>query len=249
VPVRVLVVVPTYQEVENIEEMLRRVRRAVPEADVLVVDDASPDGTADAAEKFGQELERVEVLRRGAKSGLGSAYRAGFGRGLAQGYDVLVQMDADLSHDPAAIPSLLGALDQADLAVGSRYVAGGSIPHWPARRRALSRYGNRYATAVLGLGIRDATSGFRAYKAQTLRTIDVEHTTATGYGFQVELAYRAAMRGCKLVEVPIVFVDRVRGTSKMSSRIIAEAMWSVTVWGLRDRLRRTRPGDATTTSA
>jgi dolichol-phosphate mannosyltransferase len=237
VPVRVLVVVPTYQEVENIEEMLRRVHDAAPLADVLVVDDASPDGTADLAAKLGEELGCIEVLRRDAKGGLGPAYRAGFARGVDQGYDVLVQMDADLSHDPAAIPSLLDALDGADLAVGSRYVPGGSIPHWPARRRALSRYGNRYATAVLGLGIRDATSGFRAYTAETLRVIDVEHTTATGYGFQVELAYRAALRGCRLVEVPIVFVDRVRGVSKMSSKIIAEAMWSVTVWGVRDRVK------------
>jgi dolichol-phosphate mannosyltransferase len=248
VPVRVLVVVPTYREVENIEEMLHRVRCAVPDADVLVVDDGSPDGTADLAATVGRDLGSVEILRRDAKGGLGSAYRAGFGRGLEQGYDVLVQMDADLSHDPAAIPSLLDALDAADLVVGSRYIAGGSIPHWPARRRALSRYGNRYATAALGLGIRDATSGFRAYKAETLRVIDVEHTTATGYGFQVELAYRAAMRGCKLVEVPIVFVDRVRGTSKMSSRIIAEAMWSVTVWGARDRLLRTRSRESSATS-
>jgi dolichol-phosphate mannosyltransferase len=247
--VRVLVVVPTYQEVENIEEMLRRVREAVPLADVLVVDDGSPDGTADIAAKVGEALGRVEVLRRDAKGGLGPAYRAGFGRGLAEGYDVLVQMDADLSHDPAAIPSLLAALESADLAVGSRYVAGGSIPHWPAHRRALSRYGNRYATAVLGLGIRDATSGFRAYKAETLRIIDVENSTATGYGFQVELAYRAARRGCKLVEVPIVFVDRVRGLSKMSSRIIAEAMWSVTMWGLRDRVRSLRSGESAPTIA
>jgi dolichol-phosphate mannosyltransferase len=247
--VRVLVVVPTYQEVENIEEMLRRVRKAVPLADVLVVDDASPDGTAEIAAKVGEELGGVEILHRESKGGLGPAYRAGFGRGLEQGYDVLVQMDADLSHDPAAIPSLLDALESADLAVGSRYVTGGSIPHWPARRRALSRYGNRYATAILGLGIRDATSGFRAYKAETLRIIDVEHTTATGYGFQVELAYRAARRGCKLVEVPIVFVDRVRGLSKMSSRIIAEAMWSVTVWGVRDRVRRTQTRESTATSA
>jgi dolichol-phosphate mannosyltransferase len=236
--VRVLVVVPTYQEVDNIEELLRRVRQSVPAANVLVVDDGSPDGTADLALEIGEELEQVDVLRRDRKEGLGAAYRAGFARGLDQGYDVLVQMDADLSHDPGALPSLLAPLDHADLVVGSRYVPGGSIPHWPTRRRALSRYGNRYATAVLGLGIRDATSGFRAYKADTLRVIDVEHSTATGYGFQVELAYRAVQRGCRVVEVPIVFVDRVRGNSKMSSRIIAEAMWGVTVWGINDRFRR-----------
>jgi dolichol-phosphate mannosyltransferase len=236
--VRVLVVVPTYQEVENIEELLRRVRHSVPSADVLVVDDGSPDGTADVALKMGEELEQVDVLRRARKEGLGAAYRAGFARGLAEGYDVLVQMDADLSHDPGALPSLLSPLVHADLVVGSRYVPGGSIPHWPARRRALSRYGNRYATAVLGLGIRDATSGFRAYKADTLRVIDVEHSTATGYGFQVELAYRAVQHGCTVVEVPITFVDRVRGNSKMSSRIIVEAMWGVTVWGINGRLRK-----------
>jgi dolichol-phosphate mannosyltransferase len=235
--VRVLVVVPTFQEVENIEELLRRVREAVPAADVLVVDDNSPDGTADVALKLADELEQVDVLRRPRKEGLGAAYRAGFGRGLEQGYDVLVQMDADLSHDPGALPSLLAPLGRADLVVGSRYVPGGAIPHWPARRRALSRYGNLYATRVLGLGIRDATSGFRAYKADTLRTIDVGNTTATGYGFQVELAYRAVQRGCTVVEVPIVFVDRIRGNSKMSSQIIAEAMWTVTVWGARDRVR------------
>jgi dolichol-phosphate mannosyltransferase len=235
--VRVLVVVPTFQEVENIEELLRRVRESVPAADVLVVDDGSPDGTADVALKIGEEIGQIDILRRTRKEGLGAAYRAGFAQGLDRGYDVLVQMDADLSHDPGALPSLLAPLDHADLVVGSRYVAGGSIPHWPARRRALSRYGNRYATAVLGLGIRDATSGFRAYKADTLRVIGVENTTATGYGFQVELAYRAVQRGCTVVEVPIVFVDRVRGNSKMSSRIIAEAMWGVTVWGFNGRFR------------
>jgi dolichol-phosphate mannosyltransferase len=234
---RPVVVLPTFNEADNVVQLLRAVRTAAKDADVIVVDDASPDGTADVAAKLGEELGCVDILRRDAKGGLGPAYRAGFARGVEQGYDVLVQMDADLSHDPAAIPALLDALDTADLAVGSRYVPGGSIPHWPARRRALSRYGNRYATAVLGLGIRDATSGFRAYKAETLRVIDVDHTTATGYGFQVELAYRAARRGCKLVEVPIVFVDRVRGVSKMSSKIIAEAMWSVTVWGARDRVK------------
>ena len=237
---RVLVVVPTFREAQNIEELLRRVRRAVPDADVLVVDDDSPDGTAELAERVGHEVGRVDVLRRVGKRGLGNAYRAGFGYGLEHGYDVLIQMDADLSHDPAAIPALLEALVDADLAVGSRYVRGGSIPHWPARRRMLSRYGNLYATALLGLGISDATSGFRAYKAETLQTIDVLNTSATGYGFQVELAYRAVLQGCKLVEVPIVFVDRVRGTSKMSTRIITEAMWTVTVWGAAGQLRRLR---------
>ncbi|MGH9031297.1 MAG: glycosyltransferase, partial [Acidimicrobiia bacterium] len=161
---RVLVVTPTYIEAENIEEFLRRARAAVPDADVLVVDDNSPDGTADIAERVGAELGRVEVLRRPRKAGLGTAYRAGFTVGIERGYDLLVQIDADLSHDPAALPTLLRELDQgADLAIGSRYVAGGSIPHWPWFRRALSRYGNRYASFVLGTGIADGTSGYRAY--------------------------------------------------------------------------------------
>jgi dolichol-phosphate mannosyltransferase len=239
-----LVVIPTYQEVENIVEVLQRIRAAVPDADVLVVDDNSPDGTADAAEALAREIGRVDVLRRERKGGLGSAYRAGFGWGLERGYDVIVQMDADLSHDPAAIPALVDAVSRgADLAVGSRYVPGGSIPYWPAHRRFLSRYGNRYASFVLDLGIHDATSGFRAYTAQTLKGLEVESTRTTGYGFQIELAHRSAIRGFEITEVPITFTDRVRGTSKMSGRIIAEAMLLVTAWGARRLIpgRRRRP--------
>jgi glycosyltransferase involved in cell wall biosynthesis len=237
--VRVLVVVPTYQEAENVGELLIRLRAAVPEADVLVVDDDSPDGTAEITEAAGRALGRVRVLVRERKGGLGSAYRAGFGRGLEEGYDVIVQMDADLSHDPAAVPSLLAAVTAgADIAVGSRYVAGGSIPNWPAYRRNLSRFGNRYATRMLGLGINDATSGFRAYRADALRGIDVVNTTTTGYGFQIELANRVARAGYLMTEVPIVFRDRVRGTSKMSLGIVGEALWSVTRWGIGQRLGR-----------
>lgn len=241
-PPRTLVVVPTYNEVDNIGVLLRRVRAAVPEADILVVDDNSPDGTADAAKQAAADLGHIDILHRPAKAGLGPAYRAGFGQGLAQGYDVLVQMDADLSHDPSALPEMLDAVQGgAMLAIGSRYVPGGSIPHWPFHRRALSRYGNRYAAAVLGLGVSDATSGFRAYPAETVRAIDLVSTQANGYGFQIELAYRLSRLGGRIVEVPICFTDRVRGTSKMSWRIIAEAMWLVTRWGVRDRLRRSRP--------
>jgi dolichol-phosphate mannosyltransferase len=238
---RTLVVVPTYLEVENIETYLRRARAAVPTADVLVVDDNSPDGTAALARAQAAELGQIEVLQREAKTGLGNAYRAGFRWGLERGYDVIVQMDADLSHDPAAMPSLLAVLDDgADLAIGSRYVPGGSIPHWPLHRRALSRYGNLYTRFALRIGVRDATSGYRAYPADTVRGIDLLNTKANGYGFQIENAYRVSRWGGKIAEVPIVFTDRVRGHSKMSWGVAAEEMWLVTLWGVRDRLRGRR---------
>ncbi len=238
---RVLVVTPTYIEAENIEEFLRRARAAVPDADVLVVDDNRPDGTADIAERVGAELGRVEVLRRPRKAGLGTAYRAGFTVGIERGYDLLVQIDADLSHDPAALPTLLRELDQgADLAIGSRYVAGGSIPHWPWFRRALSRYGNLYASFVLGTGIADGTSGYRAYPADTLKAIDYASTRAKGYGFQVETAYRVWQWGGRIAEVPIIFTDRERGHSKMTWRIAVEELSLFTWWGARDRWKRYR---------
>jgi dolichol-phosphate mannosyltransferase len=239
--VRALVVLPTYQEAENIVEVLRRLRAAAPGADVLVVDDSSPDGTAAIARAAGRELGGVDVLVRPTKSGLGSAYRAGFAEGLARGYDILVEMDSDLSHDPARLPALLRAVEAgADLAVGSRYVPGGTIPNWPFHRRWLSRGGNRYAAFALGLSVRDATSGFRAYGAEALRRIDLGSVRADGYGFQIEMAYRVANTGGTIAELPIEFVDRRRGTSKMSFRIIAEALLLVTWWGARDRLRRPR---------
>jgi dolichol-phosphate mannosyltransferase len=242
---RTLVVIPTFLEAENIADVLRRVRAAAPGVDVLVVDDSSADGTADLARAAGEELGQVDVLVRPGKGGLGVAYRAGFERGFAEGYEVLVQMDADLSHDPAALPQLLAEIDAgADVAIGSRYVAGGSVPHWPFARRVLSRVGNFYASTVLGLKVRDATAGYRAYRAEILRVVVADATKATGYGFQVELSYRAHRRGATIVEVPITFNDRVRGESKMSWHIIGEAMSLVTWWGLRDRLlarRRNRP--------
>lgn len=245
--VRTLVITPTYLESENIEEFLRRARAAVPSADILVVDDNSPDGTADIAEKTAAELGNIDVLRRPAKTGLGSAYRAGFGIGLEKGYDALVQIDADLSHDPAVLPSLLREIEAgADLAIGSRYVPGGEIPHWPWFRRALSRYGNRYGSFVLGTGVKDATSGYRAYRADTLKAIDYATTRAKGYGFQIETAYRVHLWDGRIVEVPIVFTDRVRGHSKMTWFIFAEELLLVTWWGIRDRIlrlwRRRRPG-------
>jgi dolichol-phosphate mannosyltransferase len=234
---RVLVMLPTYNEIENIQDVLERARIAMPEADILVIDDGSPDGTAEAAEKLGELLGGVDVLRRAQKSGLGSAYRAGFRVGLARGYDVMIEMDADLSHDPAVLPELVAAVEHgADLAIGSRYVPGGSIPHWAWYRRALSRYGNRYACFVLGMTIRDTTSGFRAYQADTLKSIDVFSTRAKGYGFQIETAYRVSQRSFALDEVPIIFTDRIRGASKMSPAVMSEEMVLVTWWGIRDRV-------------
>jgi dolichol-phosphate mannosyltransferase len=239
--VRTLVVLPTYNEATNIAVVLDRLRAAVPAADVLVVDDGSPDGTADMADALGVELGQIDVLRRPGKAGLGSAYRAGFRWGMERGYEVMVEMDADLSHDPGALPSLLAAVDGgADLGLGSRYVPGGAIPAWPLHRRLLSRWGNRYAGAVLGLDVRDATGGFRAYRATALEAIDLSRVRAEGYGFQIEMTHRLARADGKIVEVPIQFVDRVRGTSKMSSRIVVEALLLVTWWGLRDRVLRRR---------
>jgi dolichol-phosphate mannosyltransferase len=234
---RTLVIIPTYLEADNIADVLRRVRSAAPHVDILVVDDSSPDGTADLAKTTNDEIDQIDVLVRPDKGGLGVAYRAGFDHAFAEGYEVAVQMDADLSHDPDALPELLARIDGgADVAIGSRYVKGGNIPHWPVVRRLLSRIGNMYASTILGLGVHDATSGFRAYRANVLQSIDVSHTRATGYGFQVELAYRAHRMGAEIVEVPITFNDRVRGESKMSWHIIGEAMSLVTWWALRDRV-------------
>lgn len=234
---RTLIVVPTYQESANIDELLRSVREAAPCADVLVVDDESPDGTADIVYGVVAELGHIAVLHRPHKSGLGAAYRAGFAWGLARGYDVLVEMDADLSHDPCVIASLVRQVrDGADLAIGSRYVSGGATPNWPARRRLLSRAGNLYAGRMLGLSATDATSGYRAFRATALEAIGVATTDATGYAFQIELAYRVARGGGQISEVPIVFHDRTRGTSKMSTRIAVEALALVTWWALRDRV-------------
>jgi dolichol-phosphate mannosyltransferase len=235
-----LVVLPTYNEADTIVDVLRRIRAAAGPVDVLVVDDSSPDGTADLAEAAALEVGGVEVLRRPGKSGLGSAYRAGFRLGLDRGYDVLMEMDADLSHDPATLPVLIEAVEagEADLAIGTRYMPGGAIPDWPWYRRAISRLGCLYARFVLGISARDATSGFRAYARTALEKIDLDRVAADGYGFQVEMAYLVERNGGRLVEVPIEFRDRTLGHSKMSSRIVVEALVLVTWWGLRDRLRR-----------
>jgi len=238
-PVKPLVVLPTFNEAENITEVLELVRAAAPEADVLVVDDASPDGTGDLAERWGREHGGASVLRRAGKQGLGSAYRAGFAHGLEHGYGILIEMDSDLQHDPAMLPALIHAVqDGADLAIGSRYVPGGEVPGWKLSRRVISQGGNLYAAIVLGMHVRDATAGFRAYSADALRKINLEAIKADGYGFQIEMVYSVDRNHGRIVEVPITFADRVRGTSKMSTRIVVEALLLVTWWGLRDRIVR-----------
>jgi dolichol-phosphate mannosyltransferase len=235
--VRTLLIVPTYEEADNIDEVLRRARKALPAADVLVVDDNSADGTADLAEALGTDLGSISVLRRPSRDGLGVAYLAGFTRALEDGYDIVVEIDADLSHDPGELPALVSIIEHgADLAIGSRYVPGGSTPGWPWRRRFLSRWGNRYIAGMLGLAVNDATSGYRAYRADRLRALDLGHVRADGYAFQIEMAYRLVRRGAKVVELPIAFVDRERGESKMSARIVLEAFAWVTLWGTRDIL-------------
>ena len=237
-----LVVIPTYQEAENVADVLARVRTSVPEAHILVVDDGSPDGTADLAQAKADELGQIDVLRRAAKSGLGPSYRAGFAWGLERGHDVLIEMDADLSHDPAVLPQLIEAVTTggADLAIGSRYIPGGSVPGWPAHRRLLSQWGNRYVGVMLRMPVRDATAGFRAYRASILEAIGLDQVRADGYGFQIEMAYEVSKAGGTIVEIPIEFRDRIRGESKMAPNIVGEALWLVTRWGVRDRARRVR---------
>jgi dolichol-phosphate mannosyltransferase len=237
--VRAVVVLPTYNERENITPFLRTLRATSADIEVLVVDDGSPDGTAELARTLGAELGGVRVLERASKDGLGSAYRAGFTQVLAEGYDVVVSMDADLSHDPAVLPEMLRLLDVgADAVIGSRYVTGGGTTDWPVRRQLLSKWGNAYTRRVLGLPTRDCTSGYRAYRAEALAAIDPGTTDAEGYAFLTELVRRLTGQGYRVVETPIIFRDRTVGKSKMSGRIIVESMMLVTRWGVNDRLRR-----------
>jgi dolichol-phosphate mannosyltransferase len=236
---RVLVVVPTYNERENVELLLPAVRASVPDADILVVDDSSPDGTGDAVTRLGGQLGQITLLSRPGKQGLGSAYRRGFDYALDRGYDVVVSMDVDLSHDPEVLPELIRLVEAgADAVIGSRYVPGGATVNWPLYRRALSRWGNRYTSFVLRLQVRDCTSGYRAYRAGALKEIDPGSTTADGYAFLTELVRRLVRAGRRVMETPIVFRDRRFGVSKMSGRIVAESMWLVTSWALRDAVRR-----------
>ncbi len=238
---RTLVVMPTYNEAENIELVLKRLRDSVPAADILVVDDGSPDGTGDLADAAASTDTQVHVLHRTTKEGLGPAYLAGFAWGLDRGYDVLVEIDADGSHQPEQLPQLLQALSAADLVIGSRWVRGGAVVNWPLRREALSRAGSVYTRLVLGTRVRDATSGFRAYRASALREVDLSTVQSQGYCFQLDLVRRAAECGLRVTEVPITFSQRMYGASKMSGGIIAEAMANVARWGYqrrRDQVRR-----------
>ncbi len=238
-----VVVIPTYNERENVVRLVEAVRASVPAADVLVVDDNSPDGTGDLVAGLAMSDPQVRLLRRAAKSGLGSAYRDGFRDVLERGYTEIVSMDVDFSHDPAVIPEMLRLLDAgADVVIGSRYVPGGATVDWPLHRRLLSRWGNRYTSFVLQLQVRDCTSGFRAYRGEALAGIDPGSTTAEGYAFLTELVRRLVRDGRKVMETPIRFVDREYGTSKMSGRIIAESMLLVTRWGIRDALHRQGSG-------
>lgn len=237
---RTLVVVPTYDERDNIDRVVERTL-ATPGIDLLVVDDASPDGTGRRAEELAAREPRLRVVHRPSKSGLGSAYRHGLGVGIDEGYDVLVEMDADLSHDPRALPDLLAATVDHDLVIGSRYVPGGGVVNWPLHRRALSQGGNLYVRALTGVPVTDVTSGYRAFRREVLRAIDLTSLRSEGYSFQVETALRAWRAGFRIGEVPITFVERVAGRSKISRAIVFEAMLRVMLWGVRclpTRLRR-----------
>lgn len=245
--VRVCVCVPTYDEVGNVEMIVRRIRAAVPSADVLVLDDNSPDGTGEVADRLAAEDPQVHVLHRAGKEGLGPAYLAGFGWALERGYDAVVEIDADGSHQPEQLPSLLAAAADADVVIGSRWVPGGSVHNWPLHRRALSVGANTYARLALGIPVRDATAGFRVYRLAALREMDTDAVASQGYCFQVDLTLRALDRGLTVVEVPVAFVEREVGTSKMDDAIVREAAVRVAVWGvqrrsrqLRERLGRTR---------
>ncbi|MGO4857798.1 polyprenol monophosphomannose synthase [Arthrobacter sp. 2MCAF14] len=233
---RVLTIIPTYNELESLPKTLGRLRAAVPASDVLVVDDNSPDGTGQLADSIAAEDSQVHVLHRKGKEGLGAAYIAGFKWGLAAGYDVLVEMDADGSHQPEQLPLLLDAInDGADLAMGSRWVPGGGTVNWPLYRQAISRTGSTYARLMLGLKIKDITGGYRAFRRSTLEALKLDQVESVGYGFQVDLAWRVAKLGLKIVERPITFVERELGASKMSGNIVVEAMINVTKWGLASR--------------
>jgi dolichol-phosphate mannosyltransferase len=236
----VLVIIPTYQERENIESIVERVLTSVPAAHVLIVDDGSPDGTGKIADEMAGGDERVNVLHRSTKDGLGAAYIAGFDWGLDRAYQVFVEMDADGSHAPEQLPRLLTALGHADLVLGSRWVPGGSAVNWPRRRELLSRGGSLYSRLALGIQIRDATGGYRAFRRDVLEHIDYAAVASQGYCFQVDLARRAIDGGHRVVEVPITFVERERGESKMSGAIVREALWRVTQWGAKQRAEQAR---------
>jgi dolichol-phosphate mannosyltransferase len=237
---RVVVIIPTYNERENLDPIVARVRTSVPEADVLVVDDNSPDGTGELADKLAAGDQQVSVLHRPGKGGLGAAYIAGFGWALERGYAAMIEMDADGSHQPEDLPRLLSALAGADAVIGSRWIPGGTVRNWPKSREFLSRGANTYARLMLRVPIHDTTAGYRAYRAETLRAIGLDTVRSQGYCFQIDLTLRAINAGLTVTEVPITFIDRARGASKMSRAVMAEAFWRVAQWGVADRMHRRR---------
>lgn len=232
---KTLTIIPTFNEIDALPTTIDRLRAAVPESDVLIVDDNSPDGTGDLAEEMREHDEQIHVLHRTQKNGLGGAYIAGFHWGLARDYQALVELDADGSHQPEQLPALLAALDQADLVIGSRWVPGGSVVNWPLHRELISRCGSYYSRAMLGLKVRDITAGFRVFRRSTLEEVDLDAIESVGYGFQVDMTFRVARQGKTIREVPITFVERTLGESKMSSGIVLEAIGNVTKWGLSAR--------------
>ena len=234
---RAVMVIPTYNEVDNLAEVVARVRRTLPEVDVLVVDDGSPDGTGGLANRLAAGDPQVRVVHRAVKEGLGAAYGEAFRVALEAGYDVVGEMDADGSHQPEQLPALFAALADADLVIGSRWVRGGSVVNWPWHRRALSRAGNLYTRMLLGIGVRDATAGFRLFRRGTLEAVHLDRVQSLGYVFQVELVYRTLRAGLRVAEVPIEFVERVRGDSKMTPEVARESLVRITRWGLAQRLR------------
>ncbi|MCU1388063.1 MAG: hypothetical protein JWL72_1401 [Ilumatobacteraceae bacterium] len=238
--VRAVAIVPTYNEAQNIEAMITSIREHAPATGILVVDDNSPDGTGDLVEKMIETVPDLQLLRRTSKTGLGGAYRAGMRQAIDDGAEICIQIDADFSHDPVMIPALVSAVEHgADLALGSRYVPGGVTENWPRKRRALSRWSNRYATGVLGLAVNDATAGYRAYRSTALvELMDFESVRAEGYGFQVEMTHRLVRAGGKIVEIPITFRDRTKGQSKMSQGIIREGFVMVLALWIKDRAGR-----------
>lgn len=234
-----LIVIPTYNEAENVARLVGRLRQSVPNAHVLIVDDASPDGTGEIADTLASADPAVAVLHRNKKDGLGRAYLAGFEFGLFRNYRYIVEIDADGSHDPSELPAMLAlARNGADLVLGSRWIPGGSVANWPWRRRAISRLGNSYARRMLRSQIHDLTSGFRVYRASTLGTVALDTVSSQGYCFQIELAWDAEKSGLQVVEHPITFVERTAGISKMHAGIVIEALWRVTRWGIALRLSR-----------
>lgn len=237
---KILTIIPTYNEIDALPTTIDRLRAAVPHSDVLIVDDNSPDGTGELAEEMSAADSAIHVLHRTQKNGLGGAYIAGFGWGLERDYDAFVELDADGSHQPEQLPDLLAKIDEADLVIGSRWVSGGSVVNWPLHREVISRAGSFYSRTMLGLKVRDITAGFRVFRRSTLEDIDLNSIESVGYGFQVDMTFRVARQGKTIAEVPITFVERTLGESKMSGGIVLEAMTNVTKWGLAARAETLR---------